>query len=107
MPGSLLTVDSSSEDGLLEKLLEKVITTPSYLASVLNATLSRVTYSEVTGLGSSGFTVGGMHKEGNEYKYAKAAGGYVGMIQGGIIGDMNDANAGASVTGVRTVTAGE
>lgn len=107
MPGSLLTVDSSSKDGLLEKLLEKVITTPSDLASVLNATLSRVTYSEVTGLGSSGFTVGGMHKEGNEYKYAKAAGGYVGMIQGGIIGDMNDADAGASVTGVRTVTAGE
>lgn len=107
MPGSLLTVDSSSEDGLLEKLLEKVITTPSDLASVLNATLSRVTYSEVTGLGSSGFTVGGMHKEGKEYKYAKAAGGYVGMIQGGIIGDINNANAGASVTGVRTVTAGE
>lgn len=107
MPGSLLTVDSSSEDGLLEELLEMFITTPSNLASVLNATLSRVTYSEVTGLGSSGFTVGGMHKEGNEYKYAKAAGGYVGMIQGGIIGDINDANAGASVTGVRTVTAGE
>lgn len=107
MPGSLLTVDSSSEDGLLEELLEMFITTPSDLASVLNATLSRVTYSEVTGLGSSGFTVGGMHKEGNEYKYAKAAGGYVGMIQGGIIGAMNDANAGASVTGVRTVTAGE
>ena len=107
MPGSLLTVDSSSEDGLLEKLLGMVIATPSDLASVLNATLSRVTYSEVTGLGSSGFTVGGMHKEGNEYKYAKAAGGYVGMIQGGIIGDINDADAGASVTGVRTVTAGE
>ena len=107
MPGSLLTVDSSSEDGLLEELLGMVIATPSKLASVLNATLSRVTYSEVTGLGSSGFTVGGMHKEGNEYKYAKAAGGYVGMIQGGIIGDINDANAGASVTGVRTVTAGE
>lgn len=107
MPGSLLTVDSSSEDGLLEELLEMFITTPRDLASVLNATLSRVTYSEVTGLGSSGFTVGGMHKEGNEYKYAKAAGGYVGMIQGGIIGDMNDTDAGASVTGVRTVTAGE
>lgn len=107
MPGSLLTVDSSSEDGLLEELLGMVIATPSDLASVLNATLSRVTYSEVTGLGSSGFTVGGMHKEGNEYKYAKAAGGYVGMIQGGIIGDMNEADAGASVTGVRTVTAGE
>ena len=107
MPGSLLTVDSSSKDGLLEELLEMFITTPSNLASVLNATLSRVTYSEVTGLGSSGFTVGGMHKEGKEYKYAKAAGGYVGMIQGGIIGDINDANAGASVTGVRTVTAGE
>ena len=107
MPGSLLTVDSSSEDGLLEELLEMFITTPSNLASVLNATLSRVTYSEVTGLGSSGFTVGGMHKEGKEYKYAKAAGGYVGMIQGGIIGDMNEADAGASVTGVRTVTAGE
>lgn len=111
LPGSLLTVDSNTQDGLLEKLLGILIDTPNDLASVLNATLSRVTYSEVSSYSEAGFVVNGAYKAnkvlGEEYRYAEAAGGYVGMIQGGIIGDINDANAGASVRGVKSVTAGE
>ena len=113
LPGSLITLDTGSEDGLLAELLGLVIATPNDLASVLNATISRVEYSEVTGAGTAGFTVGGVHKQGIGYQYAKAAGGYAGMIQGGIIGDsdviedQHDENAGAVVKGVRNVTGGK
>ena len=117
-PGSLLTVDTSSEDGLLDKLLGLVIGTPDDLASLLNATISRVEYSEVSAYSDAGFVVDGAYeKEGTLNKiigstgYAKAAGGYAGMIQGGIIGDGDivghDSNAGAAVNGVKTVTGGE
>lgn len=117
-PGSLLTVDTSSEDGLLDKLLGLVIGTPDNLASLLNATISRVEYSEVSAYSDAGFVVDGAYeKEGILNKiigstgYAKAAGGYAGMIQGGIIGDGDivghDSNAGAAVNGVKTVTGGE
>ena len=64
LPGSLITLDTGSEDGLLAELLGLVIATPNDLASVLNATISRVEYSEVTGAGTAGFTVGGVHKQG-------------------------------------------
>ena len=117
-PGSLLTVDTSSEDGLLDKLLDLVIGMPDDLASLLNATISRVEYSEVSAYSDAGFVVDGAYeKEGTLNKiigstgYAKAAGGYAGMIQGGIIGDGDivghDSNAGAAVNGVKTVTGGE
>lgn len=113
-PGSLLTVDTSSEDGLLNKLLGLVIGTPDDLASLLNATLSRVVYSGVSAYSDAGFVVDGAYeKEGVLNKltgaegYARAAGGYAGLIQGGIIGDIEDTNAGAVVSGVKTVTAGE
>ena len=110
-PGSLLTVDTSSEDGLLDKLLGLVIDTPDDLASLLNATISRVEYSEVSAYSDAGFVVDGAYEKEGSTGYAKAAGGYAGMIQGGIIGDGDivghDSNAGAAVNGVKTVTGGE
>ena len=121
-PGSLLTVDTSSSEGLLDKLLSLVIGTPDDLASLLNATMSRVEYSGVSAYSDAGFVVdGSFEEEGILAKltgttaYAKAAGGYAGLIEGGIIGDSDldtlvtehDPDAGAVVTGVKTVTGGE
>lgn len=118
MPGSLVTVDSNTQDGLLEQLLGALIATPNDLARVLNATLSNITYSEVSAYSDAGFVVNGAHKEGGflgigeQDQYAKAAGGYAGMIQAGIIGDgirgdNHDPKAGATVKGIKTVTGGE
>ena len=127
-PGSLLTVDTSSSEGLLDKLLSLVIGTPDDLASLLNATMSRVEYSGVSAYSDAGYVVDGTYKsegtvegilskvDGSE-KYAKAVGGYAGMLQGAVIGDSDidtpgiegnhDSAAGAIVKGVRRVTGGE
>ena len=128
VPGSLATVDTSSQNGLLEQLLGAIIGTPGDLASLLNATISRVEYSEVTAYSDAGYVVDGTYKsegtvegilskvDGSE-KYAKAVGGYAGMLQGAVIGDSDidtpgiegnhDSAAGAIVKGVRRVTGGE
>lgn len=128
VPGSLATVDTSSQNGLLEQLLGAIIGTPGDLASLLNATISRVEYSEVTAYSDAGYVVDGTYKsegtvegilsknDGSE-KYAKAVGGYAGMLQGAVIGDSDidtpgiegnhDSAAGAIVEGVRRVTGGE
>lgn len=125
-PGSLAAIDTSSKDGLLNQILNSVIETSEDLASLLNATISNVTYAGVSAYGDAGFVVNGSYKIKEESvqpgdtvgeavpqvaaekeEYAKAAGGFAGVIKGGIIGKIDDAKAGAVVDGVKTVTAGE
>lgn len=125
-PGSLAAIDTSSKDGLLNKILNSVIGTTGDLASLLNATISNITYAGVSAYGDAGFVVNGSYQIEEESvqpgdtveetvlqataerkEYAKAAGGFAGMIKGGIVGKIDDADAGAVVNGVKTVTAGE
>lgn len=110
------TNDASS--GLLQKLLNMLISTPSSIASVLNATVSTVRGASVSAVDEAtdqaasvwGFTIEGAYGSADARKYARAAGGFAGSAKAVVVGSEDGGTSGldtVSVNGLRGVEGGQ
>ena len=107
-PGSVATLNPTAGEGLLSKLLNKLLSTPSDLIKVLNATVATINYADVESWDDWGFIVNGAYTTGNKNtSYAKTAGGFAGMLEGTVLGVKDKSEAGISVKNIRSVIAGE
>ena len=107
-PGSVATVDPVRGEGLLSKLLGTLLKTPTDLIKVLNATVATIRYADVEAWNDWGVIVNGAYDSGgNNTSYAKAAGGFAGMLEGTVLGKKDEALAGVTAQNIRSVVAGE
>lgn len=121
---------NSASSGLLQKLLNNIISTPQSVASVLNATVSTVRGASVSAVdegvaaaaagtadGSAvaaasawGFTVEGAYGDASARQYARAAGGFVGLAKAVVLGTQDGGKTAydtVSVRGLRGVEGGQ
>lgn len=108
IPGSAVSVNTTSDTGLLHRVLNQVVGTSGDLADVLNATISTIRYVDVEAWDDYGLIVNGAYST-NEVNtaYATAAGGFAGMLSGTIVGVEDENNSGFNATNIRKVIAGE
>ena len=107
-PGSVATLNPTAGEGLLSQLLNKLLSTPSDLIKVLNATVATIRYADVEAWDDWGIIVNGAYASGNNNtSYAKAAGGFAGNLEGTVLGEKDTEAAGISVQNIRSVIAGE
>ena len=108
-PGSVATVDPLAGEGLfLSKLLKKLLDTPADLIKVLNATIATIRYADVESWDNWGIIINGAYSSGEaNTSYAKAAGGFAGMLEGTVLGEKDKEDAGISAQNIRSVIAGE
>lgn len=107
-PGSVATLNPTAGEGLLSQLLNKLLSTPSDLIKVLNATVATIRYADVESWDDWGLIVNGAYTTGDQNtSYAKTAGGFAGMLEGTVLGKKDSPTAGISVTNIRSVIAGE
>ena len=108
-PGSVASVDTNKGEGLVSKLLQKLLTKPNELIQVLNATVATIRYADVESWNPWGIIINGAQSTGEaNTSYAKAAGGFAGSISGTVLGKKKDGeNAGVSAKGIRSVIGGE
>ena len=107
-PGSVATLNPTAGEGLLSKLLNKLLSTPSDLIKVLNATVATINYADVESWDDWGFIVNGAYTTGNKNtSYAKTAGGFAGMLEGTVLDKKDTSEAGINVKNIRSVIAGE
>jgi len=107
-PGSVATLNPTAGEGLLSQLLNKLLSTPSDLIKVLNATVATIRYADVESWDKWGFIVNGAYTTSKDNtSYAKTAGGFAGMLEGTVLGKKDTSEAGISVTNIRSVIAGE
>lgn len=107
-PGSVATLNPTGGEGLLSQLLNKLLSTPSDLIKVLNATVATIRYADVESWDDWGFIVNSAYTTGkNNTSYAKTAGGFAGMLEGTVLGKKDTSEAGINVKNIRSVIAGE
>ena len=107
-PGSVATLNPTAGEGLLSQLLNKLLSTPSDLIKVLNATVATIRYADVESWDDWGIIVNGAYaSRSNNTSYAKAAGGFAGNLEGTVLGKKDTEEAGVSVQNIRSVVAGE
>lgn len=107
-PGSVATLNPTASEGLLSQLLNKLLSTPSDLIKVLNATVATIRYADVESWDDWGCIVNGVYTTSKDNtSYAKTAGGFAGMLEGTVLGKKDKQEAGISVTNIRSVIAGE
>ena len=121
---------NNASSGLLQKLLDKIISKPQSVASVLSATVSTVRGASVSAVdegaataaastadGSAvaaasawGFTVEGAYGDADARQYARAAGGFVGLAKAVVLGTQDGGKTAydtVSVRGLRGVEGGQ
>lgn len=121
---------NNTSSGLLQKLLDKIISKPQSVASVLSATVSTVRGASVSAVdegaataaagtadGSAvaatsawGFTVEGAYGDAGARQYARAAGGFVGLAKAVVLGTQDGGKTAydtVSVRGLRGVEGGQ
>ena len=107
-PGSVATLNPTAGEGLLSKLLNKLLDTPADLIKVLNATVATIRYADVESWDDWGYIVNGAYTTSkNNTSYAKTAGGFAGMLEGTVLGEKGTPEAGIHVKNIRSVVAGE
>jgi hypothetical protein len=107
-PGSVATLNPTAGEGLLSQLLNKLLSTPADLIKVLNATVATIRYADVESWDNWGIIINGAHSNGEtNTSYAKAAGGFAGMLEGTVLGEKDKEEAGISAQNIRSVIAGE
>ena len=107
-PGSVATLNPTAGEGLLSQLLNKLLSKPADLIKVLNATIATIRYADVESWDNWGIIINGAHSNGEaNTSYAKAAGGFAGMLEGTVLGEKDKEEAGISAQNIRSVVAGE
>ena len=132
--GGIADVNANASSGLLQKILDAVVSTPNDLAQVIQATVSTVrgahassvapdpslaqtspSASEANAAAAAwGFTVDGVYESAGTTSYARAAGGFAGSMRAVVAGEKDRADGVAddtanslSVTGLRGVEGGQ
>nr|WP_240951033.1 cell surface protein [Bifidobacterium sp. DSM 109959] len=109
-------VNTNASEGILQKLLDAVISTPNDLAQVVQATVSTVRGASVSSVKDEqsaaawGFTVEGAYTVGGTTKYARAAGGFAGSMKAVVAGSKNGGTSATNtlkVDGLRGVEGGQ
>lgn len=107
-PGSVATVDPVRGEGLLSKLLGTLLNTPTDLIKALNATVATIRYADVEAWNDWGVIVNGAYDGGGKNtSYAKAVGGFAGMLEGTVLGKKDEVLAGVTAQNIRSVVSGE
>ena len=107
-PGSVATLNPTAGEGLLSQLLNKLLSKPADLIKVLNATIATIRYADVESWDNWGIIINGAYSNGEaNTSYAKAAGGFAGMLEGTVLGEKDKEDAGISAQNIRSVIAGE
>ena len=115
-PGTTLTADTASENGLLNQILGKILNS-SELLEVLPGMVATIKYADVSAWDDYGYVVNGSYSDGSDTtKYADSAGGFAGRSTGTVFGEQTlDADgklvineeAGLNAEGVRSVIGGK
>lgn len=109
---------NGASSGLLQKLLDTLIGTPSSVASILNATVSTVRGASVSAVDEAtdqaasawGFTIEGAYGNADARKYARAVGGFAGLAKAVVVGTKDGGKTGldtVAVNGLRGVEGGQ
>lgn len=109
---------NGASSGLLQKLLDTLIGTPSSVASILNATVSTVRGASVSAVDEAtdqaasawGFTIEGAYGNADVRTYARAAGGFAGSAKAVVVGSKDGGTSEldtVSVNGLRGVEGGQ
>lgn len=109
--GSVADVNTNTDDGLFQGILDSVISTPSDLLTLLNATVSTIRKAEITVVDPAwGFTVEGWTDETDPEAPVRlrpvCAGGFAGSASGAVLGK-RDGTTEITVNGLRGVEASE
>lgn len=106
-PGSLTEVDTNTDKGLLNKILNQLINTKDDLAKVLNATVATIRYADAESWDDWGVVVNGVYTDNSaNTAYANAAGGFAGALSGAVLGEEKEAGSGVTAKQIRSVTGG-
>lgn len=113
---SLASVNTNASDGLLQGILNKVISSAGDLIKLLPATVTTIHQASVSPADPEwGFVVDGAYTEGETTQYAPYSGGFVGQAQAAFLGEDQGAPGGddegekltnLTVTGLRQVDGG-
>lgn len=105
--GSVAGVNTNASNGLLQGILEHLISTPGYLVKVLQATATTIHAATVSAADSKwGFVVDGAYKDADTVKYAAYAGGFAGSLEASAVGEKNSDAKKIQVQNLRSVDGG-
>lgn len=106
--GSVAGVNTNASNGLLQGILNHLISAPGDLATVLKATATTIHAAKVTAADSNwGFVVEGSWKQDGETKYAPYAGGFAGSLEASFVGEQNAESDLVHVENLRSVEGGK
>lgn len=106
--GSVADVNTNASNGLLQGILDHLISTPGDLATVLQATATTIHAATVSAAdGKWGFVVDGTYKEGDSIKYAAYAGGFAGSLEASAVGEKDSTENKINVENLRSVDGGK
>ena len=106
--GSVADVNTNASNGLLQGILDHLISTPGDLATVLQATATTIHAATVSAADSKwGFVVDGTYKEGDSIKYAAYAGGFAGSLEASAVGEKDSTENKINVENLRSVDGGK
>ena len=105
---SLASVNTNASDGLLQGILDSVISKAGDLIQVLPATYTTIHKASVSPAdGQWGFVVDGAYTtDTTTVQYAPFAGGFAGYVQAAVLGEKGAASDVLTVTGLRSVDGG-
>lgn len=105
--GSVAGVNTNASNGLLQGILEHLISAPGYLVKVLQATATTIHAATVSAADSKwGFVVDGAYKDGGIVKYAAYAGGFAGSLEASAVGEEKSSENKIQVQNLRSVDGG-
>lgn len=105
--GSVAGVNTNASNGLLQGILEHLISTPGYLVKVLQATATTIHAATVSAADSKwGFVVDGAYKDADTVKYAAYAGGFAGSLEASAVGEKDSDAKKIQVQNLRSVDGG-
>lgn len=91
LAGSVAGVNTNASNGLLQGILDHLISAPGYLVKVLQATATTIHAATVSAADKEwGFVVDGAYKDGDAVKYAAYAGGFAGSLEASIVGESKE-----------------
>lgn len=105
--GSVAGVNTNASNGLLQGILEHLISAPGYLVKVLQATATTIHAATVSAADSKwGFVVDGAYKDDGTVKYAAYAGGFAGSLEASAVGEEKSSENKIQVQNLRSVDGG-
>lgn len=106
--GSVAGVNTNASNGLLQGILDHLISAPDYLVKVLQATATTIHAATVSAADNTwGFVVNGAYKDGDAVKYAAYAGGFAGSLEASAVGEKDSDAKRIQVQNLRSVDGGK